>query len=379
MVQVAGVVIGLGGLASCASPPGGGGPTVSVAQHTVINAKDGSGRGTLTVDGCVLLDPTSVFTQRIDALPAKAFAPGTDPIARASSMLDAAGTNAMRSGSSTAEHQGSVYGMPLVTVTGTKRDLTIGTTDYGYQTVPVFLPAAGAVHWEGEPSLTFSDLHLTVLDRSSCVLQEHIGYNDVLSSSANGVQWTSPIRSSATRIRTDGHGTADVEAAGLPIAPLVYRFREVYPGVDTSTVGEIDHALRITFPKDVNSRSAAVWPARSTDGTATAADAMPMGARLRLSAAALGRLQDDRSIPAGALSILTALHDYGAVVADSTGPTSDPSPGGFGLSGEYHPNWPAEVLTSLSKVRAEDFEVVDVACWQGTSQLNVMTPTPNAC
>lgn len=349
---------------------------MSVSPHTVANSKDGAGRGTLTVDGCVLLDPTSVFTQRVDGLPAKSYAAGSNPIARASSMLDDANRNSLGSGASTAEYQGSVYGMPLVTVTGAKRDMTIGTSDYGYQTLPAFLPADPAIHWEGEPSLTFSDLHLTVLDRTSCALQEHIGYNNAFKSSAHGVQWALPISSSATRIRTDGHGLSNVEAARLPIAPLVYRFDEVYPAGVAGAVGEIDHALRVAFPKDVNSATAWVWPAGATDGTATVAAAMPMGTRLRLSAAAFTRLQDDTTIPAGTKSILTALRRYGAVVADSTQPT--PS-GGFGLSGEYNPSWPAGVLSSLSKVRADDFEVVDVGCWQGTAQFNVKTPTPTAC
>lgn len=365
-------------VASCA-PSGGGGPTVTVTPHTIINSADGSGRGTLTVDGCVLLDTSSVFTQRIDALPAASFAPGADPIARAASMLDAVGQNSLGSGSSTSAWQGSVFGMPLVGVDGAKRTVTIGTSTYGYQALPVFLPADGAIHWENEPSVVAGDLHLAVLDRSSCTLQEHIGYNDLMKSSAVGVQWGLPISSSAGKIRTDGHGPGTAEAAGLPLAPLVYRFDEVYPAGVGGPVGQINHALRIVFPKDVNSLTATVWPARWTDGTATVADALPMGARLRLSAAALARLEADATVPAGTRAILAALHRYGAVVADSSGPTTDPTPGGFGLTGEYNPAWPAGVTGSLSKVRAEDFEVVDVACWQGTAQFNVKAPVPNAC
>lgn len=324
-----------------------------------------------------MLASTSVFTQRVDGLPATVFGAGADPIARASSMLGSVGADSMKSGSSRTVYQGSVYGMPLVTVDGSKRDVTIGTSDYGYQTLPVFLPADGSIHWEGEPSLVFSDLHLTVLDRLSCTLQEHIGYNDAAKTTAHGVQWSLPIDSAAGPIRTDGQGSTAADAAGLPIAPLVYRFAEVYPSGPSGAVGPIDHALRIVFPKDVNSATASVWPARSTDGSATTPDAMRMGARLRLSAAALARLDADPSIPAGTRSILTALHRYGAVVADSTAPTA--ASGGFGLSGEYNPDWPAGVLEGLSKVQAADFEVVDVSCWQGTAQFNVKTPTPGAC
>lgn len=322
-----------------------------------------------------MLASTSVFTQRVDGLPATVFGAGADPIARASSMLGSVGADSIKSGSSRTVYQGSVYGMPLVTVDGSKRDVTIGTSDYGYQTLPVFLPADGSIHWEGEPSLVFSDLHLTVLDRLSCTLQEHIGYNDAAKTTAHGVQWSLPIDSAAGPIRTDGQGSTAADAAGLPIAPLVYRFAEVYPNGASGAVGEIDHALRIVFPKDINSATASVWPANHTDGTATVRDAMPMGTRLRLSASAFERLKN-QSTPA-ALAILTALHRYGAVVADSTGPTGQG--GGFGLTGEYNPDWPTDAFQSLSSVHAADFEVVDVSCWQGTAQFNVKTPTPGAC
>lgn len=378
VLQIAAAAVAVGGLISCTTPPGGPGePAVAVATHSVANAADGSGRGTLSVDGCTLLGPNSVFTQRIDGLPARTFAPGADPVGRASSMMTAAGTDSLGSGSSRAAYQGSVYGMPLVTVNGTERDVRIGTTDYGYQPLPVFLAADGSIHWEGEPSLVFGDRHLTVLDRVSCTLQEHIGYVDGLKSSENAVQWSLPVRAAATRVRSDGQGPTNVEAAGLPIAPLVYRFDEVYPTGPSGSVGEIDHAVRIALPKDVNSRTASVWPAVSTDGLGVDAASMPMGTRLRLSATALARLTDDATVPAGTRAILTALNRYGAVVADSTAPTGQG--GGFGLSGEYNPAWPAGVIESLSKVHAGDFEVVDVSCWQGTAHLNVMSPLPSAC
>ncbi|MEZ5320729.1 MAG: hypothetical protein R2698_01335 [Microthrixaceae bacterium] len=366
--------------ASCTPQPGAQ-PTA--ASHVVGNSIDGAGRGTLTVDGCVLLDSTGVFTQRIDALPAQTFAPGADPIERAAAMLAAVNRNSLGSGASTSVYQNSVFGMPLVTVAGTTRAVTIGSSDYGIQTLPVLFPASESqVHWQGEPNFVDGDRHLMVLDNGDpahCRLQEHISYANPVKTSGTAVEWTLPIRSASTPVRTDGHGPRSAEAAGLPIAPLVYRFNEVYPNGTSGAVGEIAHALRIAFPKDVNSVDAHVWPATHTDGTATAAAAMPMGARLRLSAAALARVEADQSVPAGALAILTALHRYGAVVGDSSAETVAANPGGFGLSGEYNPGWPAGVLSSLGKVHAEDFDLVDTSCWQGTDQFNVRVPTPGAC
>lgn len=377
----AGAVLAASALVAACTPTTPSNPLPSVQAHDVVNAVDGSGRGSLTVDGCELLGTDSAFTQRIDHLPAVSFAPGADPIDRGRTLLEGATTgsrNAMGPGASRGAFQNSVFGFPLNTVDETRRDVTVGTFDTGMETLPVLLPASdSAVHWEGEPNAFDFDRHLLVLDRVSCELQEHISYTHPLKASEEAVSWSTPVRTGGTGLRAS-RPVAYVEAAGLPIAPLTYRFDEVFPNGTGSTVGEIHHALRIALPKDVNSLTGFVWPAVRTDGIGTDPAAVPMGTRLRLSADALARISGD--VPAGTLVVLEALHRYGAVVADSTLPTTDPTaPGGFGLGGEFNPTWPQAVLDGLRQVRFEDFEVVDLSCWQGPTRLTVADPLPGSC
>lgn len=344
---------------------GGGGVAVpSVQPHVVVDSVDGAGRGTLVVDGCTLLGPDSVFTQRIDQLPTGDQSSWNATVAQ----LGPDGIG-LRAGASTQVWQNSVTGQPLNTVTG-HRSMTVGTSDQGYSTVDAFWPATGGVNWEGEPNAFDGDRHLMVLDGGSCTLQEHSGYNDVAGTSADLVQWSTPIRGDAQPLGTSG---PRVDAAGMPIAPLVYRFKEVYPN-GTGSAGAIEHALRIVIPKDLVSTSF-LWPANGSDGTG-ATTAIKMGARLRLKQSAVDRVSDP-----GAKAVLTALHRYGAVVADSSAPTSAQDPGRAALNGEFNPGWPASFLAGITSVSLSDFEYVDVgACWSsGTGGRLTVAPTPPTC
>lgn len=374
---VVGAVLAASALVAACTPTGPGNPLPSYQPHVVVNDVDEQGRGLLEVDGCTLLDTDSAFTQRIDHLPAATFAPGEDPIEHGRQLLDAVDRNGLGPGASRGIYQNSVFGFPLNTVAGTKRPVTIGTFDYGVDTLDVFLPASDAnVHWEGEPNAFDFDRHLLVLDSISCELQEHISYAHPLKTSEEAVSWQTPIRTDGTGVRPS-RPVAFVEAAGLPIAPLSWRFDEVFPNGVNGPVGEIHHALRIALPKDVNSLTEAVWPAVRTDGIGTHPASVPMGTRLRLSAEALDRLSDQ--VHPGTRAVLQALHRYGAVVGDSTLPTTAASPGGFGLSGEFNPAWPDAVLAGIRQVRFEDFEVVDLSCWEGPTRLTVADPLPAAC
>ena len=378
--RAAAAALGAFGLTACGLPPDG---TAPLTQSRVVeNSVHPSGAGTLTVDGCALLDATSVFTQRIDSLPASTFSPGTDPIERAATMLRSVGMEQLRSGSSTKPFQNRVAGFPLNTVDGTTRSVLVGTPNTGAEAITVLFPAFGStVNWQDEPNTLFGDRHLMVMDRSTCRLQEHISYNHTLKTSESAVEWSTPVVAPSVALRVDPDTglplPTRVDGADLPISPLVYRFDGVFPNGINGPVGEIHHALRLALPKDVNAAGAFVDPAAHADGTSTDPAAMPMGTRLRLRSDAFDRLTP--TLSPGARVVIDALRHYGAVVADSTDPITSSTPGGAKLSGEYNPAWPAEMLTDIARVAIDDFEVVDTTCWSGTNRLVVQSPLPEAC
>lgn len=382
-VVVAAALAAIGLVASCTGPPPVPPPWETPLDHTVVNTTDGSGRGTLTVDGCELLGTDSVFTQRIDQLPAETFAPGTDPIESARGKLDLVGKNKFRTGARDGPgYNGLIFAMQLNTVVNSTRELTIGvfTHNVPKPVTVLFPPNDGDVRWEGMPASASEniDAHLFVLGTDPCRLQEHISFKNVLFTTAAGVEWDLPIRRFSTPLLEDDHGNPvpmDVDGARLPITPLVYRFDEV---VDSSA--PISHALRIIFPNDIIS-STSVWPAGKSDGKGDPNEAaLPMGSRLRLKSTSLDRLKQTATPEAS--KVLDALHDYGAVVADSSGPTTSSGSHGFGLNGDYNPDWPAGMTDDFPDVVVEDFELVDTSCWQrsDSNHLAVKSGTlPSSC
>ncbi len=78
--------------------------------------------------------------------------------------------------------------------------------------------------------------------------------------------------------------------------------------------GAIDHALEVLMPDTANGQF--VWPADRTDGTSTAADAIPEGTRFRLNPSL--NLTSLHLSPA-ALAIATAIQRYGMIVGDTAG------------------------------------------------------------
>ncbi len=245
-------------------------------------------------------------------------------------------------GASALVYEGSRAGIP-VNVGGILRTLALDGS-YGQPTTSftTIMPAVPRV--EGEPSeLGAWDRHVLVIDPNGCHLNEHINYrNDIFRGWLTGasVTWDLGSNAYATPIVPGGFGA---EAAGLPIAPFIYRYDEV-------ASGEVRHPLR--FASNSAKKGGSVWPARSSDGTNDAADAMPMGARLRLkSDADLSKLGPQARIIAKALST------FGAVSADSSG-------SGWGFGGEGDSRWDDADLATLSTLDLNQFEVVDTDAWR---------------
>jgi hypothetical protein len=102
-----------------------------------------------------------------------------------------------------------------------------------------------------------------------------------------------------------GHNCSSADAAGFPIAPLLFSPEEV-------ASGEIPHAIRFILPNDRIQRGVYVAPAtHSTDSTTGDYGTPPYGARFRLRAD-----YPVDSLPDGPRVVARALQKYGMFLAD---------------------------------------------------------------
>ncbi|HXK12079.1 MAG TPA: hypothetical protein VMT70_20740 [Vicinamibacteria bacterium] len=265
-----------------------------------------------------------------------------------------------------------VYGMVYAVVPGTTPLEAVDFSTYGYPDEsdagapgrPPGYPIPPAARTEpkwvegGDPatcdpnapsSPCDGDRHLLLVDKDNRLLFElyRVHWNGSEWQAGSGGAW---LLDSDAR-RPEGWTSAD--AAGLAILPGLVRYDEVF-GADP-----IRHAFRVT----VRYTNGHVWPASHTASTSSSADALPMGARLRLkSSVALG------SLSAALQRIGQALKTYGLIVADNgsnmyvTGaydPRWEVAPG----SGVVGPSWP---------FHASDFEVVELG-WRPVAPPD---PTP---
>jgi hypothetical protein len=133
-------------------------------------------------------------------------------------------------------------------------------------------------------------------------------------------------------------GWTSADAAGLPIFPGLVRYDEVYER------GQINHALRFTVAQ---TRKAYIPPATHYASSNTDPTLAPMGMRMRLKASF-----DISSYPAQAQVVLRALKKYGMIVADNGS--------NMYLSGTADARWNDDVMSTLKKVTAGNFEVVQM-------------------
>ena len=123
--------------------------------------------------------------------------------------------------------------------------------------------------------------------------------------------------------------------AGLPIFPGLVRYDEVLGAA-------INHAIRVTVPV---TRQAFTPPASHWASTNTSQDAPPMGMRMRLKGSF-----GISGFPPNDQVILTALKQYGIIVADNGG--------AMFISGAPDDRWNNSELDQLKTLTASDFEVV---------------------
>lgn len=209
------------------------------------------------------------------------------------------------------------------------------------------VPVPNGGHLEGESGYKCEgdgDCHLIVIAQDTNKLYEQWRANIDDSGYHGGCLAVWQLdRVYGDELRGDQCTSAD--AAGLPIAPLLFDADEVASGA-------IEHAVRFAIPNTHIRNRSYVRPATHATGAASAdEDGVPYGGRLRLRADyPLSELPND-----GARVLARALQRYGMILADG---------GNIALMGQddrgTQAKWEGLLEPrDLDKIKPSDFELVD--------------------
>jgi hypothetical protein len=208
------------------------------------------------------------------------------------------------------------------------------------------LPAGGAIEGQSGYSCDTSanDCHLIVVDRQAARLVEV--YQATVDASGRvhgscGIAWNLST-SYPPDMRGDQCTSAD--AAGLPIAPLLF-------SADELARGSIDHAIRFILPNDRIRARAFVHPASHAGAPSGPDTTVPYGARLRLRAD-----YPVAGLTAGAQVVARALQKYGMILADGGNVALTARDDRFTTHKWSEVSFDSH---SLQAIVAADFEVVD--------------------
>ncbi len=208
---------------------------------------------------------------------------------------------------------------------------------------PVPVPAGGALEGEqGYRCASDGDCHLIVVDRTRMKLFE-MWRADITAGTFRGgclAVWD------MTRVYpASGRGEqcTSADAAGYPIAPLLFDADEV-------AAGSIAHAIRFILPNARIRSGVDLHPATHAGGPSGPGTAPPYGTRLRLRAD-----YPVASLPAGAQVVARAMQRYGMLLADG---------GQIALTARSDrftaAKWAGLLDTrDLAPLRPSDFEMVD--------------------
>ncbi len=171
------------------------------------------------------------------------------------------------------------------------------------------LPANGAI--EGSTNYTCdlsNDCHLSVVDGNTLFESYQTTVNSNGLNSLCLIQWRLDLVYPANG---RGDGCTSTDAAGFPIAPLIFGPDEVYAALQI-TNGDLGHAIRFILPNNRMRRGFYVHPASHNGAPSSAsANAIPYGARLRLQ-----QSFDISGFNPAAQVILRTLKKYGMFLAD---------------------------------------------------------------
>jgi serine/threonine-protein kinase len=213
--------------------------------------------------------------------------------------------------------------------------------------VSVFpLPAGGGA--EGEPGyqcdLDQQDCHIIVADRSHGKLYEayQATYEDhALIADFLAVWDLNRVYPPSGR----GDQCSSADAAGFPIAPLLFN-------ADELATGSINHAIRFILPNPRIRAHVFVHPATHAGGPTGPEDAPPMGVRFRLKASYdLSQLSPEAQV------VARAMQKYGMFLSDG---------GNIAITAQSDQDTKAKYVDldfdshSLRALKVTDFEVVDM-------------------
>lgn len=206
------------------------------------------------------------------------------------------------------------------------------------------MPAGGAI--EGESGYTCAgdgDCHILVVDRVNKKLYESYRANLV----NNQLQTMCAIKWDLTQTYSStlrGDQCTSTDAAGFPIAPLLFTADEI-------AAGEIKHAIRFILPNARMQQGVYVRPATHAGGPSGPASAVPYGARFRLKSTF-----NVSSLKPAAQVVARAMQKYGMLLADG---------GNIALTAandKYTSHKWAEVgftALDLSSLKVTDFEMIE--------------------
>jgi serine/threonine-protein kinase len=219
-------------------------------------------------------------------------------------------------------------------------------------TVPFPLPAGGSIEGSGDYSCDNGneDCHLLVVRGNELFESYHSNRT------SGGLESQCAVRWDLSRVyppQGRGEQCTSVDAAGFPVAPLLFNADEVYAAIQAH--GDIGHAIRFILPNDEMKAGVYVRPATHAGGPENEdAYAIPYGSRLRLKADFdIDAFSDNEAVRA----ILRTLKKYGMVLADG---------GRVPLTAEVDTytthKWDEPAISmdshSLFGIEPDDFEVV---------------------
>jgi len=232
------------------------------------------------------------------------------------------------------------YGIPYVVVdSSVTPGVPVTMNTYASESDITLYPVPLTAPIEGFPPTctTTGDNHLIVIDKRKCWIYE--SWQAQLCSgawsAANGAIWD------LTSTEHRPYGWTSADAAGLPIFPGLVRYDEV-------AAGAIKHAIRITVAHTKSDANGGyfVAPATHAAGNNSSTDNI-MGMRLRLKASF-----NISSFSAANQVILTAMKDYGMIVADNGS--------NMYFQGTPDARWDDDDLGALKGIDASEFDVVQM-------------------
>jgi len=226
---------------------------------------------------------------------------------------------------------GRTIGIPYQVEDATQPNVPVKIVAYKSESDPGPMPIPAGALIEGYPKPGNGDRHVLVLDKNGCWLYEL----DRAFLKRGSWQADSTAIWDMTINEQRPYTWTSADAAGLPIFPGLVRRDEV-------AAGAINHAIRVTVPV---TRQAFTPPASHWASSVTDPNAPPMGMRMRLKASF-----NISTFPADDQVILTALKNYGVIVADNGS--------AMFISGTPDDTWNNSELDLLKTLRASDFEVV---------------------